>query len=106
MPYLTTAEFLDETTAPAALIAEISMQSPNWLARQLEKKSGWIDARLRKRYAAPFAVPYPEAVKDWLTRIVTHLCYLRRGYDPSDPQAAEIAAERTSAEAEVVEAAE
>lgn len=104
--YLSVEEFRDETIMPAHEVDQINIESPNWLARQLEKKSGWIDSRLRKRYAAPFVAPYPEAVKDWLTRIVTHLCYLRRGVDPTDAQAADVKSDRDLAEAEVAEAAE
>jgi hypothetical protein len=106
MPYLSVEEFRDETIMPAAQVDEINMVAPNWLGRQLVKKSAWIDAQLRKRYAAPFASPYPEAVKDWLARIVTHLCYLRLGTNPTDEQASEIKADRTSAEAEIAQAAD
>jgi hypothetical protein len=106
MPYLSVEEFRDETVMPAHQVDELNQAAPRFLERQLEKKSAWLDARLRKRYAAPFAAPYPETVKDWLTRIVTHLCYLRLGTDPTDAQAADIADDRKTAEAEVLEAAE
>jgi hypothetical protein len=106
MPYLSVEEFRDETIMPAHQVDEIALDAPNWLPRQLVKKSAWIDSQLRKRYAAPFAAPYPEAVKDWLTRIVTHLCYLRRGVDPTDAQAAEIVDDRKAAELEIQQAAD
>lgn len=106
MAYLTFAEFRDETSMPADHVDELMLVSPNWLPRQLEKVSGWLDSRLRKRYAAPFGTPAPEAVKDWLTRIVTHLCYLRRGFNPTDLQAADIVEEAKTAKAEVQEAAD
>lgn len=104
--YLTPEQFRDETVMPAHKVDEIMLVSPNWLPRQLTKVSGWIDTRLRKRYAAPFVAPYPEAVIGWLTSIVTHLCYLRLGFDPNDAQAADVVAEATTAKAEVLEAAD
>lgn len=106
MPYLSVEEFRDETIMPAAQVDEINLIAPKWLERQLVKKSAWLDARLSKRYAAPFAAPYPEAVKDWLARIVTHLCYLRLGTNPTDEQAGDIKADRDQAEKEVAEAAD
>ena len=104
--YLSVEEFRDETIMPASQVDEISIAAPHWLERQLVKKTAWINARLRKRYAAPFAAPYPEAVKDWLARIVTPVCYLRLGTNPTDEQAGEIKADRDLAEKEVLEAAE
>ncbi len=104
--YLSVEEFRDETIMPAYRVDEINISSPNWLGRQLVKKSAWLDAQLRKRYAAPFAQPYPEVVKDWLARIVTHLCYLRGGVDQTDQQFQDVADDRKAAELEVQAAAD
>jgi hypothetical protein len=65
-----------------------------------------IDAPLRKRYAAPFAQPYPEAVREWLHRIVTPYVYLRRGVDPNDQQYIDIREDGVRAMAEIKDAAE
>ena len=91
---------------PATDIDAIENVHSGWVAQQLSSWSQWIDSRLRKRYAAPFASPYPEAVLSWLARIVTLRCYLRRGVDPTDQQFAEIKADADTAVAEIKEAAD
>jgi hypothetical protein len=65
-----------------------------------------MDARLRKRYAVPFASPVPPAVQGWLTDIVGLNVLLRRGTDPSDAQFQEFKAKHDTAMAEVREAAD
>jgi hypothetical protein len=75
---------------------------PGGSLKKLETKSRWIDAQLRKRYAVPFAESAPpDAVTDWLARIVTKLAYLRLGVSPTDPQFELIAKDSDTAEAEV-----
>lgn len=46
-----------------------------------------INARLRKRYAVPFADPTPEVVKGWLAALVLPDLYEARGWDDSDAHA-------------------
>jgi hypothetical protein len=104
--YLTTAEFKTYTVMPAVDVDALEAAAPNWLANQLLSASVHLDARLRKRYAVPFAAPVPEIVKMWVTRVVTLRAYLRRGVDASDLQFAEIKADADTAVAEVKEAAD
>lgn len=104
--YLTVAEFKNLTVMPSGDVDVLEAVAPGFLTAKLEAKSRWLDARLAKRYDAPFASPYPEAVKDWLARIVTLTAFLRRGVDATDEQFVEIKADAEKAEAEVLEAAE
>lgn len=84
--YLDLAAFKVRTLAPQGFVEELETLAPGWVAGQLEHYSRVIDARLRKRYAVPFADPAPETVKEWLARLVTLRVYLRRGVDPTDEQ--------------------
>ena len=106
MAYLDLAGFRGLTVAPSNVVDDIEAASAGWIDVQLAYWSKWIDARLLKRYQAPFASPYPVAVQGWLSRIVTLRCYLRRGVDPTDPQFAEIKGDAEKAEAEIKEAAD
>jgi hypothetical protein len=81
--------------------------SVSFVHRRLAAQSSHIDARLRKRYAAPFAVPVPEIVLEWVERLVTRDCYVKRGFNPGDDaEDNEILARAVAAEAEVKEAAD
>jgi len=104
--YLTLAEFKARSLMPQSDVEALETAASGWVDGQLEYYSRAIDARLRKRYSAPFAAPVPEAVREWLTRIVTVRCFLRRGVDPADPQFAAIADDATEARAEIKEAAD
>lgn len=85
MGYLTLAEFKLRSTMPSDYVDEIEAAAPGFVLAQVESVSTLdIDSRLRKRYACPFTAPYPEAVKTWCARIVTQICWERRGYDPTD----------------------
>jgi hypothetical protein len=65
-----------------------------------------INARLRKRYAAPFADPVAEIVLGWLADMTTPELYKRRGWDPSDAQADAILADAARVLEELKEAAD
>jgi len=104
--YLDLTEFREISVAPEESVDEVEARYPGWVERQLEIKSQWIDARLRKRYLFPLTqTPYPLVVTDWLARIVTEIMMRKRGIDPTDEQAATYVEDRKTAEAEVLEAA-
>jgi hypothetical protein len=103
--YLDVAAFQLRTVIPPEDIAAIEVRHPGWLAARLEGKSRWIDAQLRKRYRAPFAAPYPEAVLDWLCDIVTPIAYLKIGVRPTDEQYGDMRESATRAEQQIQEAA-
>jgi hypothetical protein len=106
MAYLDRDAFATLTVMPAGDVDALDDAAPGWLDVQLGYWSSAIDARLRKRYDAPFAEPYPLAVQGWLARIVTLRAYLRRGVDPLDQQFGEIKADADAAWAEIKEAAD
>lgn len=105
MGYLTQAEWKARTLMPAADVDALEASVAGWVQIQLDEVSDAIDARLRKRYGAPFQTPYPKAVLRWLTAIVTRAAYLKRGVDPNDPQFAEYLKDAETAQAELLEAA-
>lgn len=108
--YLDFDGFKGLTTMPEGFVEDVEKVSPGWVANQLDYWARWIDARLRKRYATPFAAyndtpPTPASIQGWLARIVTVRVWLKRGVDPDDLQYATVAADAEAAIAEVLEAA-
>lgn len=103
--YLTLAGFKAASVMPDEDIDALDARYPSFFDEQLENESAWIDARLRKRYGAPFASPYPKAVVRWLAAIVTERAYKKRGVDPNDQQAADLVQDAKDAKTEVLEAA-
>lgn len=89
-------------------VDQLEVMQPGYLLAQLTTISARIEARLRKRYAVPFAAPAPEAALDWCTRLTTPRAYAKRGYNPSsDPSFAQlIADDAKAAEAEIDAAAD
>lgn len=105
--YLTLETFRDLSLLPPSYVDVIEQMHPGWIGRQLTRWSAWIDARLSKRYAVPFdAASPPMIVEEWLNRIVTHRCYLKRGVDPTDAQVEDIKADAEAARIEINEAAD
>lgn len=105
MPYLTLTEFKDRTTMPASYVDALDMLRPGWVEAQIATVSSWLDARLSKRYAVPFADPCPELVKKWTTDLVTMRCWSRRGYDPTTDDMQEVLTELKLTRDEITEAA-
>lgn len=104
--YLTLAEFRLITLLPSNVIDEIEARTPGWTANQLLRQSARIDARLAKRYQAPFTTaPYPLILGDWLSAIVSHFSYLKRGVSSLDDQAKEYRDQHDVALKEMEEAA-
>ena len=108
--YLTLAKFRDLTVVPASYVDEVELAHAGWVDGQLEYWSRWIDSRLRKRYASPFAAhdadpPTPVAVQGWLERLVTARVMLKRGVDQNDEQVQTVLEEHQAAKGEILEAA-
>lgn len=106
MAYLTVAQFRVESLMPGAQVDQLEALEPGFLEARLQRRSGNIDARLRKRYAAPFESPVPDKVVEWLVALVNRDAYLKLGVDPLDAQMADILAGAKTAEDELKEAAD
>lgn len=104
--YLDLAGFKGLSLMPGEFIDDLEAAQPGWVANQLLSWSAHIDAKLRKRYAAPFLLPYPIAVQGWLARIVTLRVAMRRGVSPNDEQFLDYKADAETAKAEVDAAGE
>jgi hypothetical protein len=89
MAYLSDSEFRLLTLLPVDVIDEVEDRTPGWLTEQLTKVSSRMDARFAKRYAAPFVAPYPTVAQEWLAHIVSWRCYMKRGVNCLDGEAAE-----------------
>lgn len=105
-PYLDLSGFTNLTLAPAAYVTEIETAEAGWTLRRLTHWTAWINSRLSKRYAVPFASPYPETAITWLCEIVTEEIYLKVGIDTTSAQQDRIKERAEQAKAQVQEAAD
>ena len=105
MAYLTLAEFKLRTAAPGQAVDDIEAVQSGWCSAQIVMVGAWVDARLAKRYAVPFASPVPEIVLQWVADIVTDRLLQRRGRDPMDADMASVKEAAERARAEIAEAA-
>lgn len=104
--YLTVVEYRLLTLLPVNVIDEVEARTAGWLDAQLRIVSSRFDARLTKRYAAPFvATPYPTVITEWLAHIVDWRAYLKRGVNSLDTEAAEYKQQHDTALTELQEAA-
>jgi hypothetical protein len=103
--YLTIPRLKLLSQAPAAYFVEIDTREAGWTAAQIELHSEWINGKLRKRYDAPFAAPYPTIVEGWVAALVTAAAYHKRGVDATDEQVTEVIEAANRARTEVDEAA-
>lgn len=105
--YLDVAGFRARSVMPGPDTDQLEITDPGFLNTCLEDWSDYINARLRKRYAVPFASPPPPIVLRWLVRLVTRDAYAKRGFNPSAPSDKDsILDAATRAEAELKEAAD
>jgi len=84
--YLDFVGFKARSTMPDTEVDRVEAKWPGWILQQLASYSSQLDDQLAKRYPVPFREPVPEAIKNWLERIVTPRCYFKRGVNPSDEQ--------------------
>lgn len=104
--YLDVAGWKTRTIMPSANADALDASAPGFLAARLKFHTSRMNVRLRKRYAAPFADPVPEVVLGWLDALVTVDAYQKLGWNPADEQAKEVIDARTTALAEIKEAAD
>jgi hypothetical protein len=104
--YLERNEYMEYSTLPMTTIDDVEAIQEGWIDRKLAAVSYAVDARLRKRYTVPFAAPYPEAVKDWVARIMDPLTLKKRGVDATDEQFLSIDADAKAAREEIKEASD
>ena len=105
-PYLTLEQLKLRAVIPDEYFDDVETRYPGFIDQRLASRSAWLDARLRKRYAAQFAAPYPEQVCSWLCDLVTVDVMHKRGIDPNDEQWTEIMQASQTAKDEVKEAAD
>jgi hypothetical protein len=105
--FKTVQDFTARSVMTDEQISELENKYEGWLLSFAAScQDAEIDARLRKRYLAPFAEPVPECVKYWLARIITPSCYLKLGVRPSDEQQTEITKQAEKSQADIKEAAD
>lgn len=104
--YLTVAEWKDATMMPTGTVVALEAKRAGYIQKRLDFRSAEIDARLRKRYAAPFSAPVPVVVQLWLAALVTLDAYRAMGFDPSSEQDSTIIDDANDAHAAIREAAD
>mgnify|MGYP006346647153 CR=1 FL=1 len=104
--WLTLSEFKLRSVMPPEDVDRLDDQYPGFLAQTIASEQARIESRLRKRYAIPFALPFPETAIGWLVAAVTLAAYQRRGWNPSSEENQLIVKADETARAELKEAAD
>lgn len=68
---------------PPEDIDALEILYPGLTLKLVTAVSGMFDARLRKRYAAPFQSPFPDALKLAVIQVAAYRLWLKRGFNPS-----------------------
>lgn len=104
--YLDLVEFRRASVMPSSDVDLLEETEPGFLAERAELWTGWIKARLAKRYVTDFAAgTVPRPIRGWMVALLTVDAYKRRGWNPSSAQDADIAKDAETAKAEILEAA-
>jgi phage gp36-like protein len=88
--YATIQDVKDYGSMPAEDIDNLESLYPGLTLKLSEAISSLFDARLGKRYAAPFASPYPYAIVLNVARQVAWRLWLKRGFNPKGEMDASI----------------
>ncbi|MBX3218914.1 MAG: DUF1320 family protein [Labilithrix sp.] len=91
---------------PASDVDALEALYPGTVNGVAEAVSRMFDARLAKRYAAPFSSPYPEALRWNVAQVVAAVLWQKRGYNPGSAQDAIIQENKADALAWLKEAAD
>lgn len=103
---ITVAEFAARTVMPSEDVDRLETQYAGFLDAQIASAQAWIDARLSKRYAIPFASPVPEVYLGWIVALVTLQAYQRRGWNPTSAENTLVIEAVKQAKDEIKEAAD
>ncbi len=81
--YITANELKMLGSMPGPDVDLVEVKYPGVTVATIRAVSGDFDSKLVKRYAMPFQVPYPEALKFHVARVVAWRLWLKRGYNPT-----------------------
>ena len=86
MAYVDLDYIRDHGTMDPESVDAFEASSPGVIDKLAESVSKIFDAKLRKRYAAPFKEPYPEALRYHVAQFVCFQIWIRRGFNPGSEQ--------------------